>query len=34
MEALLSQFRIPTRVKVKQDEIPSKQGWFLVPVPG
>ncbi|RZJ94003.1 MAG: hypothetical protein EOO60_03980 [Hymenobacter sp.] len=34
IDALTSQFRIDTRAKFKQDETPSKWGWFLVPVPG
>jgi hypothetical protein len=34
IDALTSQFRIDTRAKFEQDEIPSKWGWFLVPVPG
>jgi hypothetical protein len=34
IDTLLSQLRIDTRAKIKQDEIPSKQDWFLVRVPG
>lgn len=34
IDALTSQFRIDTRTKFKQDDTPSKWGWFLVPVPG
>ena len=34
IDALTSQFRIDTRAKFKQDDTPSKWGWFLVPVPG
>lgn len=34
IDTLTSQFHIDTRAKFKQNEIPSKWGWFLVPVPG
>jgi hypothetical protein len=34
IDALTSQFHIDTRAKFKHDEIPSKWGWFIIPVPG
>jgi hypothetical protein len=34
IDALTTQFRLDTRAKFKQDETPSKWGWFIVPVPG
>jgi hypothetical protein len=34
IDALKSQFRLDTRAKFKQDEIPSKWGWFIVPTAG
>jgi hypothetical protein len=34
IDALTTRFAFDTRAKFKQDETPSKWGWFLVPVPG
>jgi hypothetical protein len=34
IDALTTRFAIDTRAKFKQEETPSKWGWFLVPVPG
>jgi hypothetical protein len=34
IDALTTQFRLDTRAKFKQDETPSKWGWFIVLVPG
>jgi hypothetical protein len=34
IDALTTQFRLDTRAKFKQDDTPSKWGWFLVPTAG
>ncbi|MGI4734898.1 MAG: DUF6678 family protein [Janthinobacterium lividum] len=34
IDDLTSQFRLDTRAKFKQDETPSKWGWFIVPTAG